>query len=45
LGHLQSFAEVQVTDAGVDTVQFCEATDGLIGMFGECSCSILVALS
>ncbi|EIN11532.1 glycolipid transfer protein [Punctularia strigosozonata HHB-11173 SS5] len=30
---VKSFATVEVTDAGVDTLQFLEATNGLIGMF------------
>lgn len=31
----QSFAEVEQTEIGVDTVQFLEAVDGLVKMFGE----------
>ena len=30
----QSFADVPITDAGVDTVSFLEAADGLVGLFG-----------
>jgi len=30
----QSFADVTITDAGVDTVAFLEAADGLVGLFG-----------
>lgn len=32
---LQSFADVPITDDGVDTVTFLEASDGLVQMFGE----------
>lgn len=32
--HVQSFADVPVTDAGVDTVAFLEASKGLVGLFG-----------
>jgi hypothetical protein len=31
---IQSFADVPVTDAGVDTVTFLEAAKGLVGLFG-----------
>lgn len=31
----KSFAAVPVTDAGVDTVQFLKASEGLVGMFGS----------
>jgi hypothetical protein len=31
---LQSFADVPVTDAGVNTVAFLEAAEGLVGLFG-----------
>lgn len=31
----QSFVDVPVTEEGVDTLQFLEATQGLIGIFGE----------
>ena len=31
---LQSFADVPVTDAGVDTVQFLQAAEGVVGLFG-----------
>ncbi|KAJ7162099.1 glycolipid transfer protein [Mycena filopes] len=30
---VKSFADVEITDAGVDTVQFLEAADGLVGLF------------
>ncbi|KAJ3509027.1 hypothetical protein NLJ89_g5437 [Agrocybe chaxingu] len=30
---VKSFADVPVTDAGVDTVTFLEASDGLVGLF------------
>lgn len=30
----KSFTEVPVTEAGVDTVQFLLASEGLVGMFG-----------
>lgn len=32
--NLKSFAEVPITDAGVDTVEFLLASEGLVGMFG-----------
>lgn len=32
---MQSFADVPITDAGVDTVAFLEASDGLVGLFGK----------
>ncbi len=31
---IQSFADVPITDAGVDTVAFLEASQGLLGLFG-----------
>jgi hypothetical protein len=31
---IKSFADVPVTDEGVDTVQFLQAAEGLTGMFG-----------
>lgn len=31
----QSFADVPITDAGVDTVEFLQAADGLVGLFGR----------
>ena len=31
----QSFADVPITDAGVDTVVFLQAADGLVGLFGR----------
>ena len=31
---VQSFADVPVTDAGVDTVAFLEASQGVLGLFG-----------
>ena len=30
----QSFADVPITDAGVDTLAFLEAAQGLVGLFG-----------
>ncbi|KAF9527325.1 glycolipid transfer protein domain-containing protein [Crepidotus variabilis] len=33
LESVTSFADVPVTDAGVDTVKFLEASDGLVGLF------------
>jgi len=30
----QSFADVPITDAGVDTLAFLEASGGLLGLFG-----------
>jgi hypothetical protein len=37
----QSYVDVPVTDAGVDTVAFLEATEGLIKMFGGSMSSFL----
>ena len=34
---VQSFADVPVTDAGVDTVAFLEAAQGVVGLFGACT--------
>ena len=31
----QSFADVPISDAGVDTVQFLLASEGLVGLFGK----------
>lgn len=31
----QSFADVPITDAGVDTLAFLEAAQGVVGLFGE----------
>ena len=31
----QSFADVPISDAGVDTAAFLEAADGLVGLFGR----------
>jgi hypothetical protein len=33
--HSQSFADVPITDDGVDTETFLQASDGLVQMFGE----------
>jgi hypothetical protein len=33
----QSFADVPISDAGVDTAIFLEAADGLVGLFGRSS--------
>lgn len=30
----QSFADVPITDDGIETAQFLEASDGLVNMFG-----------
>jgi len=30
----KSFADVPITDAGVDTLAFLEASEGLLGLFG-----------
>jgi hypothetical protein len=32
---LQSFEDVPISDEGVDTETFLEASDGLVQMFGE----------
>jgi len=31
---VKSFADVPITDAGVDTLAFLEASEGLLGLFG-----------
>jgi hypothetical protein len=33
LDTVTSFADVPITDAGVDTVAFLKASDGLVGLF------------
>ncbi|KAG5653526.1 hypothetical protein H0H81_012600 [Sphagnurus paluster] len=35
LESVRSFADVPITDAGVDTVAFLEAAQGLVGLFGD----------
>ncbi|KAF8915602.1 glycolipid transfer protein domain-containing protein [Mucidula mucida] len=37
---VKSFADVPITDAGVDTVAFLEAADGLVGLFGAELCQL-----
>ena len=40
LKKFQSFADVPITDKGVDTVKFIEASEGLVGLFGRFSKAI-----
>ena len=37
---LQSFADVNLTESGIDTVHFLEASDGLVTMFGTFKTSL-----
>jgi hypothetical protein len=32
----QSFVDVTITEAGVDTAEFCEAAENLVKIFGSC---------
>ncbi|KAK0476725.1 glycolipid transfer protein [Armillaria novae-zelandiae] len=41
LERVKSFADVPVTDAGVDTLAFLEASEGLVGIFGAQNLAIL----
>lgn len=39
LTSLQSYEDVKVTDEGVDTADFCEASENLVRIFGRSSTS------